>query len=90
MDPDIQRFRAAAAAARKSEHHFPADCLVEAALTVESLRARLAAIEGLAINAEATCTRTGDRAEDYCEGQGCAWYAVDRDAVLRVVHGVKP
>lgn len=39
------KWRDASEAARKSQHHFPADCLAEAALVVETLTADLAAAE---------------------------------------------
>lgn len=45
---DLDKWRRAAEAARKLEHHFPADCLAEAISEVESLRAKLAAVEALA------------------------------------------
>lgn len=49
--------------------------------------AKVAAVRALCDECEPTCTRTGDRAEDYCEGRGCAVYLVDRDAVLRALDG---
>lgn len=39
-DETLEKWRAASDAARRSEHHFPADCLAEAIATVKLLRDR--------------------------------------------------
>jgi len=41
------RLRRASQAARKAEHHWPADCLMEAAHTIDSLRASLETAESV-------------------------------------------
>ncbi len=59
---DLQtRFRLASASARKSEHHWPADCLAEAADVLDGVQDRLKALQ---ILAHAWATQATDYDED--------------------------